>query len=160
MKTLFTKNPKCDETMQHSVSNVKINNLWYFFSDRAPLKKSLEQRKISKNIVSICLWSNFFFNFRALCHPLFSLFFFLLTIMLTSTEEMLKKKSCPIYFSDTSPALEGKSMKVIKKMFYNLTFISELVFIFQRLVQTARSRNKWELGALRRRSCIFFHVRL
>ena len=62
MKTLFTPNPKCDETMQHSASNVKINNLW-FFSDRAALKKSLEQWKISKNIDSICLWSNFFFQF-------------------------------------------------------------------------------------------------
>ena len=75
MKTLFTKNPKCDETMQHSASNVKINNLW-FFSDRAPLKKSLEQWKISKNIVSICLWSNFFSILEHCVTPFFPYFFF------------------------------------------------------------------------------------
>ena len=74
MKTLFTKNPKCDETMQHSASNVKINNLW-FFSDRAPLKKSLEQWKISKNIVSICLWSNFFSILEHCVTPFFPYFF-------------------------------------------------------------------------------------
>ena len=157
MKTLFTKNPKCDETMQHSVSNVKINNLWYFFSDRAPLKKSLEQWKISKNIVSICLWSNFFSILEHCVTPFFPYFFSLDNYANFNRRDV---EEGALYFSDTSPALEGKSMKVIKKMFYNLTFISELVFIFQRLVQTARSRNKWELGALRRRSCIFFHVRL
>ena len=105
------------------------STIFDFFQIERPWRSHYSNEKYRK-ILLVFAFEVTFFSILEHCVTPFFPYFFLLTIMLTSTEEMLKKKSCPIYFSDTSPALEGKSMKVIKKMFYNLTFISESWFSF------------------------------